>query len=345
MRMTSATPTKRGLLGIGSLTVYLTMLLLALTATGIYAAEGERALAARVNGEPIYLDQLDSLVESQIRGGRGVTGQRSGEKQLDHLRRRALDQIIDVELLHQAGRQLDVPDLENKIAFYVRQYRERGERGRAALSEEQMRSAAERQVYVDAYYLHRKLGEPEVPEERIRELYEQGKHSFAGGPSAEVRHVLVEVPPEADAEELKTARGRAEVARRRLLAGEDFAQVARELSDCASAAHDGELGRIEPGYMPQAFDQLAFSLPPGEISPIVQTPFGFHVLEVQDRHEGGVPSYEQMRDFLHRFLQKQLREERLAQEIAALRAQARIEILLPESPGEARPSILERGER
>ncbi len=306
------------------------------------AAEPAREVAARVNDEPIYLDQVDPLVDRQLRGSRGVRRQAGGDEQVDHLRRRVLDQIIDVELLAQAGRRLEVPDTEAQIEKYVVHYRQTAERTSANLSEEQMRAAARRQVYVDAYYRHRKIGEGEVPEERIRAFYEQGKHSFSGNPSAEVRHVLVEVSPDAGAEDLDRARKRIEQARERLIKGEAFAAVAEEMSDCASAANDGELGRIDPSYMPEAFSQVAFSLPVGEISPVVQTPFGFHVLQVQERHEGGVPTYEQMHDFIQRYLRKQLRDERLAQEIATLRREARIEILLPEVQGEARTTILDR---
>lgn len=331
----------------GSFLIYfsLGLLLGGLLPSITIAAEPAREVAARVNGEPIYLDQVEPLVDGQLRASRGMRRQAGGDEQVEHLRRRALDQLIEVELLYQAGRHLKVPDAEAQIEKYVEHYRQSAERTGADLSEEQMSAAARRQVYIDAFYQNSKIGEVEVPEEEIRAIYEKGKHSFATGPSAEVRHILAAVSPDAAAEDLDAAKKRIEQARERLVKGESFAALAKEMSDCTSAANDGELGRIEPGYMPEAFDKVAFSLPLGEISPIVQTPFGFHVLQVQDRYEGGVPSYELMRDFLHRALQKQLREERLAQEISALRRQAKIEILLPEAPSESRPTILDRSSR
>jgi peptidyl-prolyl cis-trans isomerase SurA len=64
----------------------------------------------------------------------------------------------------------------------------------------------------------------------------------------------------------------------RLAAGEDFAAIARELSDDSSGAAGGELGRIARGQMMPAFEDAAFALDPGATSPIVETPYGFHLL-------------------------------------------------------------------
>lgn len=64
----------------------------------------------------------------------------------------------------------------------------------------------------------------------------------------------------------------------RIEGGEDFGAVAREVSDCPSGAEGGDLGQFRPGMMVASFDQAAFSLQPGEMSGVVETPFGYHLI-------------------------------------------------------------------
>jgi parvulin-like peptidyl-prolyl isomerase len=95
------------------------------------------------------------------------------------------------------------------------------------------------------------------------------------------RHVLAKADAGADEPTRAAARGKAEQAHRRALAGEDFAALAKELSDDASAAEGGDLGFFEKGRMVPAFADAAFALQPGEISAVVETQFGYHVIKVE----------------------------------------------------------------
>ena len=317
----------------GSLATFFAPLLVAalaciLVATAAKAADDTREVAARVNGAPIYMDQVTPLVESQLQRNPRIAEQARGEALLHDMHMRALNQLIDVELLYQAGSEIEIPDAQEQIEAYVDHYR--ANNLTANLSEEQMHAAAHRQVQVNAYYLSRDLDDPEVPEERIRAFFEQNKQDFTQQPSIEVRHILIKADPDGPDEDTAKARGRMQEALDRLNQGEDFSKVAQDLSECASAAEGGHLGHVERGSMPPEFIDAGFSLPVGDLSRVVQTRFGFHVLQVLDKNPGGAPSYEDMRDFYRTFLQKQVREELLAQEFALLRERAEIEIYLPQ---------------
>lgn len=104
-----------------------------------------------------------------------------------------------------------------------------------------------------------------------------------------VAHVLVRVPPVGGSEAENQSKAKVEEAIRRAKAGEDFAKLAKEVSDDkATAAQGGDLGFVGPGELVPQFEQAAFALKKGEISPgPVRTPFGYHAIKILDLKEGG----------------------------------------------------------
>lgn len=108
------------------------------------------------------------------------------------------------------------------------------------------------------------------------------------GPGVEVRarHILLNVPTEATPEQRDSVRQLAEQLRARAAGGADFAALAREFSaDPGSAAQGGDLGFFGRGRMVAPFEEAAFALQPGEISPVVETPFGYHIIRVEERRQ------------------------------------------------------------
>lgn len=121
------------------------------------------------------------------------------------------------------------------------------------------------------------------------------------GPGVEVRarHILLQAPEKASQAQRDEIRRQAQDIRARAKAGEDFATLARTHSADGSAVHGGDLGYFGHGRMVPAFEQVAFSLRPGEISGVVETPFGLHVIKLEDRRRPELhDKKEQFRDFL-----------------------------------------------
>ena len=103
-----------------------------------------------------------------------------------------------------------------------------------------------------------------------------------------VAHVLVRVPPVGGSDAENAAKAKVEDIVKRARSGEDFAKLARELSeDKASAVQGGDLGFVGPGELVAPFEQAAFALKKGETSAPVRTPFGYHAIRVVDVQEGG----------------------------------------------------------
>ncbi len=117
----------------------------------------------------------------------------------------------------------------------------------------------------------------------LQGYFEQHKSEYQSPEQRRASHILITVEEGADEETVKKAGETAQAALDRIKAGEDFASLAKELSqDPGSAEMGGDLGFFEEGVMDEAFEQVVFDLKPGDISERVRTPFGFHVIKLTE---------------------------------------------------------------
>jgi len=164
------------------------------------------------------------------------------------------------------------------------------------------------------------IASEDVPsDEDLRELYEAEKDRFTQPERRRVRHILIALDPKADAAAEEAAKARIAKIRERIAAGEDFASVAKELSqDPGTAGQGGDLGLIEQGVMDPAFDKVAFSLEVGRLSDAVRSPFGYHLIEVTEIQPKVTKPFDEVRDQLITELQKRGNEGRFFDEAERL---------------------------
>jgi hypothetical protein len=146
------------------------------------------------------------------------------------------------------------------------------------------------------------------------------------GPGAEIsaRHILLRVPAEATPAQRDSVQQLAASLRQRAVAGEDFAQLAQQFSqDPGSAARGGDLGFFGRGRMVAPFDEAAFALQPGEISNVVESPFGYHVIRVDDRRQ---PQITEEREEFRQFLVQRAQQEAEGEYLDSLTAAANVQV-------------------
>lgn len=144
-----------------------------------------------------------------------------------------------------------------------------------------------------------------VDEQDIRSYYEEKKASLAKQEQRRASHILIQVAADADAATVKAARKKAEALLTRISAGEDFAELARKNSDDpASAAKGGDLGYFGKGVMAPAFEDTVFKMQPGQVSEVVKSPFGFHIIKLTDIRASEIPAYEEVRARLEKELKQ-----------------------------------------
>ncbi len=134
-------------------------------------------------------------------------------------------------------------------------------------------------------------------------------------------HVLVRVPPVGGSEAEQKSRAKVEDVIRRAKAGEDFAKLAKEVSeDTASAAQGGDVGFVSKGEMVPQFEEAVFALGKGEVSPApVRTPFGYHAIKVVDVQEGGRPPFREVASTIKDKLLAERSERAVQQRVEEIR--------------------------
>ena len=165
----------------------------------------------------------------------------------------------------------------------------------------------------------------EITDEAMRSFYEQNLRHMRQPERMKLRHVLVQVPAGASEEERQQARQRAEAVLKRAQGGEDFAALAREHSDDGTREQGGELPWIQRGQTLPPFEGAAFALQPGELSGVVETQLGFHVIQAVDHQAERVAEFDEVKDRIQMVLQSEEAQDRLRETVEGLMAKADVE--------------------
>jgi len=134
----------------------------------------------------------------------------------------------------------------------------------------------------------------------IEKYYKENPDKYVTPAKVKARHILVDTQEEA------------EQLLEKIRAGADFAEVAREKSKCPSAQKGGDLGWFEKGKMDPAFEKAAFDLKKGEVSGVVKSSFGYHIIKVENTKAAKTKTLDQAKKSIERTMAKDLLEKQLA---------------------------------
>jgi peptidyl-prolyl cis-trans isomerase D len=164
------------------------------------------------------------------------------------------------------------------------------------------------------------LGRVEVSDAEIQASYESNQANYSHPEQRKASHILFRVDPGATEDEKATTRAVAESVLDRARNGEEFAELATSFSqDPGSAQLGGDLGFFGRGQMVPPFEEAAFGLAKGEISDLVESSFGYHIILVTDTREAGVTPLEDVRDEIRRTLQFRGAQELVVSETQRIR--------------------------
>lgn len=179
-------------------------------------------------------------------------------------------------------------------------------------------------------------------DEAVNAYYEANKARFRRPASADVHHILKAAQPDATDEETQTAKQAIGALRDRILAGEAFEAVAKEASDCPSAADGGQLPKIYKGQgVFKELEDAAFSQKIDKVGDIIKSPSGFHLVKVTARTDAGIVPFEEIKDSIKQQLLKVTKLEKFKQFIDTLKDDADIQYSDAVAPTRPTPPALQ----
>ncbi len=292
---------------------------------------GDRA-AATVNGQAVPLAQYQILLEANV-SRYAAQGRELSEAETAMLGEQLLEGLVTREVLLQEASRLGIDVSDEEFDMALQQFQDQfpnESQYRIALeseglSVEQFESELLIQLRVNKLVTREVLAKVQVTPEMARDYYDANPQEFRQGERVAARHIIISTQDLETEAELTDARERAEAARSRVEAGEDFAAVAVEVSEGPSAPNGGDLGIFGRGQMVPAFEEVAFALDTGEISGIVETQFGYHVLQVTERFPAESVSFEEIGPQIQAYLTEQEQAMASQEYVSALRSAATVE--------------------
>jgi peptidyl-prolyl cis-trans isomerase C len=287
-------------------------------------------VAAVVNGESILMTQVDQVV-AQWRKSPNPPADMG--LPITELRKNALDQLVDRILLYQEavkkGHEADSTQVDARIQQFRSQFPTQEAQDRAlgplGVDLEGLKRIYWQDLSIQAYIQRDVVPSIDVSEEACQQYFDANQSQFQAGEKVHARHILFLVDEAATPEEETEVSTRALQILERAQKGEDFTKLAAEHSEGPSGPRGGDLGYFERGQMVPPFEAAAFSLKVGEVSDLVRTQFGFHIIKVEDRQEGTDVPFDSAAPRIRSFLQQQGVNDRLAALVQELKQGADIQ--------------------
>ena len=297
-------------------------------------------IAVTVNGVDILESEIEKLIQPQLEMIAKQSAQLPptfAEQYAKQLREQFIEQTIRRNLLDEKIKQANIVITDEEVMSTIEKIAAKEplslEEFKKKLEEygqtfdnvkEDMRKGLARKQFMEAQW----AGKINVTEEDAQKYYQENTKQFEIPEQVRASHILIKpefTDPNADPNDVKAiARTKTEGLLKQLKDGADFAELAKSNSACPSAPQGGDLGLFPRGQTTPAFENAAFDLEIGQISNIVETEYGYHIIKVTEHKDAGTTSFEQAKDDIIKQL-TQTKQSELAEEyIESLKAIAKI---------------------
>lgn len=287
---------------------------------------------ALVNGAVITRSEFDRAV-SFARQRALQMGQPLNDARL---KERMLKQLVGSALLYQEskkeGIKVDQKAVDERLEQWKKRFPNEEEYKKALsnlnLSLPQMKEDIKRGMTIEKLIVARFVDKTTIPEKEIKAYYESHSNLFKQPEQVRASHILIKVEPKAKESEKEDALKKIKEVQEKQKKGDDFAKLAKEYSQGPSNAKGGDLGFFKRGQMVPAFEEVAFKLKPGEVSEIVNTRFGYHLIKVVDKKPESTVPYEEIEERIGQYLKQEKVQKEVKQLVDNLRKEAKVETFL-----------------
>lgn len=278
----------------------LTLALCVMMTVSLIGCSASKKAVAIVNGKEITLENYEKLLslnkssmESYYGSDIWSTKMEEGKTYEQTLREMVLETMISSEVVYQQSEKEKVAPTDEQVQEQIDSFNEsikddteyQQELKNMGINEDFLRFQFARDL-ANTNLQEKFQNEVKISEDEMKKYYEENKESFYTD-TVTASHILLKTQDdkgkELSDEKKKEAKAKAEEALAKVKSGEDFAEVAKKYSQDTSASNGGELGTFGRGQMVTKFEDAAFSMKPGEISDIVETEYGYHIIKVTER--------------------------------------------------------------
>lgn len=298
---------------------------------GVESPPAEKVVA-KVNGEEITKLQIERAIDEFL--PRAFYHGNITQEKRDAFRQQALDLLIKRELYYQAAVKAGLKIGEDEKEEALKKVRERFKSERefqsalksAGFTAGTFEKEVGRNLLVSRFVDTEITRKSAVTDQYLREYYEDHKKDFMRPESFRVRHILIKVPATATEEEREKAKKDAEEVLAKAKKGEDFGDLAYKYSMDDWRVKGGDLGVVHKGRLDPSLEEAALKLKPGQLSGIIQTIYGYHILKLEEKFPPTQLGFDDVKKGLKKKLEDSRRQEIEAAVLKRLKDEAKIEI-------------------
>ncbi len=279
--------------------------------------EDKGEVEVTVGGDPIYEKEvLDRWEEIKINH---FSNENITEEQLDQLSEQYYPMIVEsiinqkIEKIAASRREIIVnsEEIEQRYSEII-QFTPDFEQflKQEDITEKEIKNEIENQIISQKIYESVTSEIESADEQEIRQYYENNIDRFIEGGEIRASHILKQIEPEDGPEQRDAKQRELKEILEKARAGEDFSSLAKEYSEGPSGPDGGNLGYFSRGQMVPQFEAAAFSLEKGQISDIVETQFGYHIIKLMDKKEAVQQNFLTVKDEVEQMLLEQKKEEK-----------------------------------
>ena len=292
------------------------------------AAQVVSGIAATVNEEPITTVEVDkeaALMQKEL-------------QQLPAAERKSavLNRLIDKKLIDQKIKELDVRVSDDEVNAAIEDVKKQNGISQQALEQalagqgisfpqykKQLKEQLER-IRLMSQEVRAKI---QVSEPEMRAFYQQNLSRYGAEEQFRARHIFFKIDKKATPEERAKIEAQANEVLKEARSGQDFIELAKKYSTDPAAARDGgDLGTFKKEDMLPEIGETVAALKPGEVSGLVLSPAGYHIIKLEEKIQGNAKPFDEVKGEIEEIVYKKKADERFAQWVKDLRSSAAIEI-------------------
>ncbi len=271
-------------------------------------AKPANKVVAVVNGVQIHQSDIDGILKAAGPVPVALPEAQRRQRQMEALRM-MIEDVLMKQFLEKNTKPVSPQEIERKFAEMAAGLKEQGKSIEefcqdTAQTVEQLKASIGDHLRWNAY------AQTAISEAQVQEYYKKNK-DFFDGVTVRASHIVIRLPANSTEADRAKAKATLSQIRQRLLTDPkcDFADMARKYSQDPMASKGGDLGWIPRKWFDETFSEAAFALQVGQLSDVVVTDFGMHLIKVTDRKPGRPSEYEKIKEGVREFCAEELRRE------------------------------------